>query len=152
MRRTISMAGVILVLCFCATLAAAQAVTPSQRETSQGPEAPKQPVPVQGSHNPPNTPKAPDMVCFGYGPSWSIQFVNGDARYLGVTNRTNISEAASTGCRTRTNGIGIARMHCQLRKVNSDFQHPSKKRRVPIRLRNAPIAILRRQTCQQVTL
>jgi len=24
------------------------------------------------------------MVCFGYGPSWSIQFVNGDARYLGV--------------------------------------------------------------------
>ncbi len=24
------------------------------------------------------------MVCFGYGPKWSIQFVNGAARYLGV--------------------------------------------------------------------
>ena len=26
----------------------------------------------------------PDMVCFGYGPKWSIQFTNGAARYLGV--------------------------------------------------------------------
>ncbi len=30
------------------------------------------------------SPKPPDMVCFGYGPKWSIQFVNGAARYLGV--------------------------------------------------------------------
>ena len=29
-------------------------------------------------------PKPPDMVCFGYGPKWSIQFINGEARYLGV--------------------------------------------------------------------
>lgn len=29
-------------------------------------------------------PKAPDMVCFGNGPKWSIQFINGEARYLGV--------------------------------------------------------------------
>ena len=24
------------------------------------------------------------MVCFGYGPRWSIQFINGEARYLGI--------------------------------------------------------------------
>ena len=24
------------------------------------------------------------MVCFGYGPNWSIQFLNGEARYLGI--------------------------------------------------------------------
>ena len=30
----------------------------------------------------PGSPKAPDMVCFGYYPSWSIQFINGEARYL----------------------------------------------------------------------
>jgi uncharacterized membrane protein len=24
------------------------------------------------------------MVCFGYGPKWSIQFINGEARYLGI--------------------------------------------------------------------
>jgi len=29
-------------------------------------------------------PKPPDMVCFGNGPKWSIQFVNGAAHYLGV--------------------------------------------------------------------
>src|SRR5579863_1385304 len=30
------------------------------------------------------SPKAPDMVCFGYYPSWSVQFRNGQARYLGM--------------------------------------------------------------------
>jgi uncharacterized membrane protein len=30
------------------------------------------------------SPKPPDMVCFGYGPKWSVQFVNGGARYLGI--------------------------------------------------------------------
>jgi uncharacterized membrane protein len=30
------------------------------------------------------SPKPPDMVCFGYGPKWSIQFINGEARYLGI--------------------------------------------------------------------
>ena len=34
--------------------------------------------------NQPAAPKAPDMVCFGNGPKWSIQFVNGVAHYLGV--------------------------------------------------------------------
>jgi uncharacterized membrane protein len=29
-------------------------------------------------------PKPPDMVCFGYGPKWSVQFINGEARYLGM--------------------------------------------------------------------
>ena len=30
------------------------------------------------------SPKPPDMVCFGYGPKWSVQFINGEARYLGI--------------------------------------------------------------------
>jgi len=30
------------------------------------------------------SPRPPDMVCFGYGPKWSIQFINGEARYLGI--------------------------------------------------------------------
>ncbi len=34
------------------------------------------------SNQTPNKP--PDMVCFGYGPNWSIQFINGEARYLGI--------------------------------------------------------------------
>ncbi|MGB8771413.1 MAG: hypothetical protein WCC92_17475 [Candidatus Korobacteraceae bacterium] len=29
-------------------------------------------------------PKPPDMVCFGEGPNWSIQFVSWGARYLGI--------------------------------------------------------------------
>jgi len=29
-------------------------------------------------------PTPPDMVCFGYGPRWSVQFINGEARYLGM--------------------------------------------------------------------
>ncbi len=29
-------------------------------------------------------PKPPDMVCFGEGPKWSIQFVSWGARYLGI--------------------------------------------------------------------
>lgn len=84
MQRTISLAGAILILCFSAALVAAQTSGLGERETSEGPEAPNQPASVHGPHNPSSTPQLPDMVCFGYGPSWSIQFVNGDARYLGV--------------------------------------------------------------------
>ena len=29
-------------------------------------------------------PNPPDMVCFGHGPNWSIQFVSWGARYLGI--------------------------------------------------------------------
>ena len=29
-------------------------------------------------------PKPPDMVCWGSGPNWSIQFVSWGARYLGI--------------------------------------------------------------------
>ncbi len=39
---------------------------------------------VHGAHNPPSAPQAPDMVCFGYGPSWSVQFLRREARYLGI--------------------------------------------------------------------
>lgn len=81
MRRIIVGAGLILLLWCYATFTVAQT---GSRDTSQGPDAPNQPPPVQGPHNPPSAPKPPDMVCFGYGPSWSIQFVNGEARYLGV--------------------------------------------------------------------
>jgi uncharacterized membrane protein len=54
-----------------------------ERDTSQGPTAPNASPQIQ---NPGNLDghKPPDMVCFGYGPKWSIQFVDGAARYLGV--------------------------------------------------------------------
>jgi len=31
----------------------------------------------------PKQANAPDMVCFGYYPRWSVQLTNGDARYVG---------------------------------------------------------------------
>jgi uncharacterized membrane protein len=80
MQRTISRLGLLLALSAVAISAAAQAPA-SGSPTSQSSQAPaNSPAKVQN----PESPKPPDMVCFGYGPKWSIQFVNGAARYLGV--------------------------------------------------------------------
>jgi uncharacterized membrane protein len=78
MRRAIFWVGLILLLGLAAVAAEAQASNPAQTQAPQAHASPK-------VENPrvPNQPKAPDMVCFGYYPSWSIQFVNGEARYLG---------------------------------------------------------------------
>ena len=69
MRRTISWMGLLLACLLVTTSAAAQATSPSS-----SPQTP--------ATNP--APKPPDMVCFGYGPNWSVQFINGEARYLGI--------------------------------------------------------------------
>ena len=41
------------------------------------------PAPAKPANQTP-PPKPPDMVCFGEGPKWSIQFVSWGARYLGI--------------------------------------------------------------------
>ncbi len=44
---------------------------------------PLAPAPANPANQTP-PPKAPDMVCWGSGPNWSIQFVSWGARYLGI--------------------------------------------------------------------
>ena len=65
----------IAFLLFLSALASAVAQT-----TTTNPLAPVPATPA--SQSPP--PKPPDMVCFGNGPKWSIQFVSWGARYLGI--------------------------------------------------------------------
>src|SRR5579885_3443554 len=85
MRRRVSGIGTCIVLFMSAVVAAAQATSPVQPPSSQSPQNPGTQAPtVQGPHARSSDPKPPDMVCFGYGPKWSVQFVNGEARYLGV--------------------------------------------------------------------
>ena len=78
-RTTLHLIAFLLLLTF-ATAAAAQA---GQADTSQGPTAPNQQPQMQNPGNTDNR-RPPDMVCFGYGPNWSVQFINGEARYLGI--------------------------------------------------------------------
>ncbi len=63
----------ILLLLSASLLAAAQ-------QTTENPLAPAPAAPA--SQTPPHKP--PDMVCWGSGPNWSIQFVSWGARYLGI--------------------------------------------------------------------
>jgi uncharacterized membrane protein len=60
---------VLIALSGLAVPAAAQFTTPDQTKRAT-------PVDI------PN--KAPDMVCFGEGPNWSVQLEQGRARYLGI--------------------------------------------------------------------
>ncbi len=75
--------ALLMMVCFAVLTAAAQMSDPAQTPTSQASQAqtPANLPRVQhpGGHN---GPKPPDMVCFGYYPSWSLQFGNGEARYL----------------------------------------------------------------------
>jgi uncharacterized membrane protein len=62
--------------------AGAQAAAAGDTTTSAGPTSP----PSSPRIDHPGVGKeanAPDMVCFGYYPRWSVQFGNGEARYLG---------------------------------------------------------------------
>jgi uncharacterized membrane protein len=63
----------ILLLLSASLLAIAQ-------QPTENPLAPPPAAPT--SQTPP--PKPPDMVCWGTGPNWSIQFVSWGARYLGI--------------------------------------------------------------------
>ncbi len=65
MERTILRVGLFLLLAVAGVSVSAQAPA-TQSPSSQA------------------APKPPDMVCFGYGPKWSVQFINGEARYLGI--------------------------------------------------------------------
>jgi uncharacterized membrane protein len=90
MRRMILWAGPILFLGLVAVAAGAQASDSAQTPPSQAPQAPAASSPRIQSPRAPNQQVAPDMVCFGYYPNWSVQFANGEARYLGdnESNRT----------------------------------------------------------------
>ncbi len=83
MRRTMLWVGPILFLAWAAIAAGAQAPNPAQTPMSQTQQAPAGSSPQVQSPRAPNQQIAPDMVCFGYYPNWSVQFVNGEARYLG---------------------------------------------------------------------
>jgi uncharacterized membrane protein len=67
-------AGGIVISLFFLTLISARA---------QNTATPQQQTPAAKSASPTATPNPPDMVCFGEGPKWSIQFVSWGARYIG---------------------------------------------------------------------
>ena len=66
--------GIAILLLLSAALSA------GAQQTTENPLAPPPAAPA--SQVPP--PKPPDMVCWGSGPNWSIQFVSWGARYLGI--------------------------------------------------------------------
>src|ERR1700751_1907798 len=79
MRRTIFVGILVLLNCWTGIQLLAQS-------SNAGPQAPQVGAGTSPRlENPgvPITPKAPDMVCFGYYPNWSVQLRNGEARYLG---------------------------------------------------------------------
>ncbi len=81
--RRMSIRWATMLIFMAATVAAAQNPA-AQTPTSQGPQAPANQTPKIQNPGNPAQPKAPDMVCFGHGPEWSIQFINGEARYISV--------------------------------------------------------------------
>ncbi len=81
---TVSMGLRFLVVLLALVIATEAQV--AQVPTSQSPAQPTPPTkfpPVQGTKAPAQV-KLPDMVCFGHGPDWSIQFLSGEARYVGT--------------------------------------------------------------------
>lgn len=83
MQPTILRLAVLFCLAATATFVGAQQTNqPAQNSAAQTQSVPPSQIIVPGQQG--GSPKPPDMVCFGYGPKWSIQFVNGEARYLGV--------------------------------------------------------------------
>jgi hypothetical protein len=65
----------IAILLLLSALASAVAQTTTTNPLAPAPATPANQAPP---------PKPPDMVCFGEGPRWSIQFVSWGARYLGI--------------------------------------------------------------------
>ena len=83
----------LLLLCLASTISAAAqaaqappAATPpaAPSTTSEGPTNPKSQGALIQNIGETKEANPPDIVCFGYGPKWSVQFTNGAARYLGV--------------------------------------------------------------------
>lgn len=64
--------------------AAAAAEQTPQTSATEVPTAPKSKGALIQNIGETKDPTPPDMVCFGYGPKWSVQFTNGEARYLGM--------------------------------------------------------------------
>lgn len=83
MARMISWPSLFLV-CLAMSISAAAQEPAAQTPTSEGPTAPVSHGARIQNFNEVKEPNPPDMVCFGYGPRWSVQFTDGAARYLGV--------------------------------------------------------------------
>jgi len=82
MQRTIvPLAAFVCLVTTASFVAAQQTSQPAQNSAPQTQTVPPSQIIVPGQTK---ASKPPDMVCFGYGPKWSIQFVNGMARYLGI--------------------------------------------------------------------
>jgi len=82
MRVTIFVVISVLIVSSLVVVAVAQTSNTASSVTSEGAKSttapsPKVENPYAAVHH-----NAPDMVCFGYYPNWSVQFVNGEARYL----------------------------------------------------------------------
>ena len=72
---TLTLTRCLAILLFLSALVSAVAQQTTENPLAQPPASP-------ASQAPP--PKPPDMVCWGSGPNWSIQFVAWGARYLGI--------------------------------------------------------------------
>jgi len=75
MGRVVAWATVVLLFAIWGVSATAQTTTNPLAPPPAAPSTPQSQLPP---------PKPPDMVCFGYGPKWTIQFVSWGARYLGI--------------------------------------------------------------------
>jgi uncharacterized membrane protein len=84
MARTTTWVNFLLVCLALSVSALAQAPAAAPSTTSQEPATPKSQGARIQNFNEVKEPNPPDMVCFGYGPKWSVQFTDGAARYLGV--------------------------------------------------------------------
>jgi uncharacterized membrane protein len=67
---------------FIAILFFLSVAVPAQAQYTTNPLE-QAPTPAKPANQAP-PPRPPDMVCFGEGPKWSIQFVSWGARYLGI--------------------------------------------------------------------
>ncbi len=91
MARMISLATLLLV--YLALVVAATAQTSSAQGSTSDAAKTVPPSPRIQNFNEVKQPNPPDIVCFGYGPKWSVQFANGRARYTGA----NQAEQSFTG-------------------------------------------------------
>lgn len=89
MQRTFLRVVCLLVLSFAATMVSAQNsdsdsqnAPPDEQAPAAAPAPAPAPSPRIQTPRAPNAPEAPNMVCFGYYPRWTVEFANGKARYL----------------------------------------------------------------------
>lgn len=84
MTNRVGLLVVLFSLTISATAQSEGANAGSAATTSQGPQAPFYRPPSVQNPQKLSHPMIPDIVCFGYYPNWSVQFLNGEARYLGI--------------------------------------------------------------------